>query len=146
MHHSLTWREHTRAGSIGIQSAYRQGLRSCRDITTWVEHCPRTEFGRSWSTPHASARYSDDRRIASRSRKQLNRSIQRRRQRWADDICLGLRSTFVTRHLRRSRLVLAHARTERMLLVSALVTWQKEYGGLMNKLSSLSFFLSRLAG
>lgn len=40
MQHSLTWREHTRAGSIGIQSAYRQGLRSCRDITTWVEHCP----------------------------------------------------------------------------------------------------------
>ena len=34
MQHSLTWREHTRARSIGIQSAYRQGLRSCRDITT----------------------------------------------------------------------------------------------------------------
>lgn len=33
MQHSLTWREHARAGSIGIQSAYRQGLRSCRDIT-----------------------------------------------------------------------------------------------------------------
>jgi hypothetical protein len=34
MQHSLTWREHTRAISIGIQSAYRRGLRSCRDITT----------------------------------------------------------------------------------------------------------------
>jgi hypothetical protein len=34
MQHSLTWREHTRARSIGIQSAYRRGLRSCRDITT----------------------------------------------------------------------------------------------------------------
>jgi hypothetical protein len=29
MQHSLTWRDHTRAGSIGIQSAYRQGLRAC---------------------------------------------------------------------------------------------------------------------
>jgi hypothetical protein len=46
----------------------------------------------------------------------------------------------MTRRLRRSRLELADARTERMLLVSALVTWRKEYGGLTSKLPSLSFF------
>jgi hypothetical protein len=52
----------------------------------------------------------------------------------------------MTRRLRRSRLELADARTERMLLVSALVTWRKEYGGLTSKLPSLSFFFqSRLA-
>lgn len=65
MQHSLTWREHARAASIGIQSAYRRGLRSCVNITTWVEHCPRTRFVRLWSTPHASPRYSDDRRDTS---------------------------------------------------------------------------------